>query len=226
MARGLVSLHLALGLAAGCTSNAAPELAGSFRVTVRSSASSVGVRLEGGVVSNCTGVLERNWERALEYPLSLRIDDEEEVELPEGEFGLVARFVNENCEVVAFGCLPVSIEASRESARFVIDVESMELGSSCGTTEECTDGACTPLPGIDAGSPLPDGVSLSPDGDGYCASPEGSHCGCMSLDHYCEGLPCSASNFVCDYPLGDLRDETDEHGCVRVVLFDSGDTCP
>lgn len=223
MHRANLVVLLALALSLGSCSTPPPPL-DDFFVRVVTTFDTEGLRVEGGVVSECAGLEGRDFDSALEERLALTTDGATPLPFLEEDAGLAARLLNDQCEVVGFGCLPV--EASEERDLEIL-VEARAPRSSCSALDFCEDGQCVPMPDPDAGPTLPEGVTRSPDGAGYCFPLEGYTCDCTPLDYFCETLDCQSAERrnVCDAPPPDFVEIVDEHGCPGFELVPSGESC-
>lgn len=100
--------------------------------------------------------------------------------LDPGEYGLYARAIDENCDVVAAGCQPITVEAGGEGNLRV--VLSAAGGDLCGASSACVNGRCES--GVDGGvrdSGAPDVGLTCLDGqlmcDGMCVPSDSANCG-------------------------------------------------
>lgn len=182
-----------------------------------------GLRVEGGVVSECAGLEGRDFDSALEERLALTTDGATPLPFLEEDAGLAARLLNDQCEVVGFGCLP--IEASEERDLEIL-VEARAPRSSCSALDFCEDGQCVPMPDPDAGPTLPEGVTRSPDGAGYCFPLEGYTCDCTPLDYFVSRPDNLAEDGVCGAHPSSFVEVTDEHGCLGFEIVETDESCP
>jgi len=60
-----------------------------------------------------------------------------------GSYGLYARGISRACRIIAYGCVPIELEAGGEGA---LEVTMGPVSSPlCGGSETCTDSVCSPL---------------------------------------------------------------------------------
>lgn len=191
-------------------------------------------RVEGGVVSNCRGIEGRLFGDAVVGRLELPGDGSAAgVELSEGEYGIAARVLNEQCEVIAMGCLPVDVQPA--ATEFVIEVTPADRRGGCSSREVCEASRCLAFDaGFDGGPDTfeyPGGFFPSPDGAGYCCprTYPADPCGCRRLTHFVL-TPAPEScrylvDFTCDAPDHAFRETVDEHGCPTWEFIGADDPC-
>lgn len=229
--RGLPTITLLLCVLAGCADPL--EQAASYTVRVDLPEGLRGY-VEGGVVSTCVGFGGRLFEDAISESIALPADGSPGgVELAEGEYGLAARMLNEQCEVVATGCLPVDVQPG--SAEFVIELTPADGGFGCTSRQVCEASRCVAFDaGFDGGPDafqFPGGFFPSPDGAGYCCprTYPSDPCGCRRLTHFVV-TPAPEScrylvDFTCDAPDHAFLETVDPHGCPTWEFIGADDPC-
>ncbi|MFK8004360.1 MAG: hypothetical protein AB8H86_32640 [Polyangiales bacterium] len=138
---------LALGLigAWGCQSE--------YDVRVRVSAADLGdiVRTQVAVVPTCStqelGGAPMSTVRLVEFAPGEAVPALGE--LMPGDYGLYARAMNAQCQVVAAGCTPIVVERGG-GGQLAVDMSSLSPAAFCDVSRTCVQGACA---GFDAGSP-------------------------------------------------------------------------